>query len=560
MTAALVALLALLCVTAVMLPRYALLLVLVFFPLEQLLQAYSPFFVARASFVNLAVGISALLAVLRSMSTRDSPLVGSINPLMLATVAFYMFVFLGLVYTPSPASANRFVRGNYPYYGLMLVLFPLLATRLDQVRAMLVPFLVVGSMVATAIIVSPSAKVEGGRLFVEISTPGSSERIKANPLETATLGALLTITGILFNPRTKNPLILIIRVGATVAGLGIAVLAGGRGQLIAAFVTVLALFPFARQVRNIGQFVLVAGGAVVVLGFMGLIVGLFLNSGSGSRWGADSVNDALTDRFSRITQLLTAWSNDPVAWFIGLGPAAMNHVLGTEGDLQYPHNILAEVLGSHGLIGFGLFTLVCVLAGLAARKLWELYADDPIGRSAAMVLAGWALFSLLIALKQGSYLAIPAPFYFFLLLAKLASTESAMAWRYSQHALDAEPPDAPVPDPDTDQDHPDDGGLGAHPLRPTPHDGPLAPALRFSRLLGDPDPTPVALLASTDRLAALAGLNGGAHAHPSPPDPAEPRSATPVYGHGGPGHHAGLNGSTLTPPDPHPPAPAPLKD
>lgn len=538
MTGALVALLALMCVTAVMLPRYALLLVLVFFPLEQLLQSYSPFFVARASFVNLAVGISALLAVLRSMGSRYSPLAGSLNPLMLASLAFYMFVFLGLAYTPSPASASRFIRGNYPYYGLMLVLFPLLATRLDQVRAMLIPFLVVGSIVATAIIVSPSAKVEGGRLFVEIATPGSSERIKANPLETATLGALLTITGILFNPRTKNPLILIIRVGAAVAGLGIAVLAGGRGQLIAAFVTVMVLYPFARQVRNIGQFVLVGGSAVVAVGFMGLIVGLFLNSGSGSRWGADSVNDALTDRFSRITQLLTAWSNDPVAWFIGLGPAAMNHVLGTEGDLQYPHNIFAEVLGSHGLIGLGLFCLVCLLAALATRRLWNLYADDPIGRSAAMVVAGWALFSLLIALKQGSYLAIPAPFYFFLLLAKLAATEQALAWQHHADAPAQELTHDPDADPDTHPDHPDDGGLGALPHTPDPHTGPLPTALRFSRLLGDPDPAPVALLARADRSQPLlnGNLNGGPH-------------AAPALGHNGSanGHHPGLNGSAPTP-------------
>ena len=79
-------------------------------------------------------------------------------------------------------------------------------------------------------------------------------------------------------------------------------------------------------------------------------------------------------------------------------------------------------------------------------QLLRMYKDYPTELSAAAILVGFCLYQFLISLKQGNYFTIAAPFWSFLLLAKVHARAIKDAREYEALEEYAESYDHPADD------------------------------------------------------------------------------------------------------------------
>ncbi|MHC5002909.1 MAG: hypothetical protein ACYTJ0_07275, partial [Planctomycetota bacterium] len=166
---------------------------------------------------------------------------------------------------------------------------------------------------------------------------------------------------------------------------------------------------------------------------------LFIGVDNAARWDSGLMMQSTGDRLGRVTSLLGAWLSSPMHWLLGLGPNAFSAIYTP--DPSYVHNLVAEVLGEEGLLGFSLLALVFLALWRGGRNLFRWYAHDPVMRATAAVLAAVCFFELLVSFKQGSFLLTPAPFPWMVILAKIAIVERrALAWQAEHDELDEQEP------------------------------------------------------------------------------------------------------------------------
>ena len=82
-------------------PYMVFVLVVIMFPLEQLLQVYVPFLGSHGSVVNYCIGVLALVTVVMRISQREPTLMGASNPMTVLTVIFYVLWTVGIFYSPA---------------------------------------------------------------------------------------------------------------------------------------------------------------------------------------------------------------------------------------------------------------------------------------------------------------------------------------------------------------------------------------------------------------------------------------------------------------------------
>lgn len=409
-------------------PRWAVLLVLLMFPVEQLLQATVPPLAARPSLLQFIVFGAACLGVgSRVMLRGGEALRGLLNPVSALTFVLYALVLVGVAYSPAPVAARLAVTEGLPYWVLMLVLLPMLIDDLDDFYRLCMPLIVVGVVAAVAVQLHPASSYYAGRLHISLPGPGGIGLERKNPLVLGDLGAMAAISAGLFVPASKSWTTILLRGAAVFFGLSLA-FATARGQALGGLLVLCSLFFLARGGTGRGVFAVAGVAAVVVLG--GMFYWLIFNDNqAGGRFSTEAFAEGGLTRVQYGEALLSAMANNPIAWAIGLGTHATAQLLGDPGSTSaYPHNLIVQVVGEHGMLGFTILVLICLSLAALVWSVWPLVNRDRVKRSAFTVLLGICAYAFLISMKQGSFVIQPMPFAVFLVFGRILYCERQRAY------------------------------------------------------------------------------------------------------------------------------------
>jgi hypothetical protein len=404
------------------LPAFALVLVLVFYPLKQVMATYITFFAHRSYAFNILAFIGVGIAAVSVIVSRPRPLLGFRNGAFVSMWILYLFALFSILYSPGVETATELARGGYPYWIAQMLLLPLVISDIRDAERIWAPFLLIGSAVVLLVLVNPYARYYGGRLVLDIGPLVGLHQYFGNPLATAQLGGHLAIVGALMLPRRAGWLFSLVRLAVVFLGLGIAAAAGSRGQMILAAAVMVACYPLARRVRSPRHFFASAVGFATILAVAYIAVRFFLAQDieQSRRWDIGIQIEVLSRRAATAWQLIDTWASNPLAWPFGLGAGAFAH-LTTAADTPYAHNFYIEALGEQGLIGLTLALLITYYFYRDSRDLWRTHREEPQARAGASVLIALALYNFLLGMKQGTYVSIPDSIYLAAILANLAT-------------------------------------------------------------------------------------------------------------------------------------------
>jgi hypothetical protein len=399
-------------------PQYAVALLLMMFPLEQLLQCYYSFFLYNPMAINLGVAVLAGIGLTTRLAGGEPITKGYSNGVTFFALALYALTWLNLVQSPVAHEVAQFMTPGLAYFVLMLVMLPMLVADTESFRRILFGFMIAGTTICVLILVNPNASFYAGRLTLDIGAFTTAGR--GNPLALAGLGGQIAVVAILYRPQRAGLLVLGLRVAAVLIGLGLAISSGSRGQVMASIFVAMLFFPVARRIANVRQFFAVVFGLGAIAFLFRFLFSTFITSDNSTRWDSSSFSAGMDDRVVQINALLGAWLNHPAQWFFGLGTGFYRSL--DTGNL-YVHNILVEVLCEQGLFGLGLLGAVLWFAFDAGRKLLALRKDDPELRAAVATLCALSTYDFLLSLKEGSFTAGVGVFMMWFLLAKISRTE-----------------------------------------------------------------------------------------------------------------------------------------
>lgn len=408
-------------------PHWMFVVVIALFPLEQLLTVYLPQLGARSWLFNVIVGSLAVFAVATRALRREPMTSGYLNGVTVLVWALYVLFAVGVVYTPAKEEARMRLVGGLPYFGLLLLLLPLLIVDIREFQRMVTGLMVLGTAIAVLIIVNPNSSYHGGRLMLDLGMTGGGPHDRGNPLALAELGGGMALAAALIRPPWPNPLFNALRIAAFIAGFGLAIGSGSRGQVLAAGITGVLFFPLARRLANPKQFIINSIGFGVLLGGIYLVFKLFIGQQNRERWDVWQMMQDILLRLDLVWELLAAWLASPAHWMFGLGTQAFAAIT-TRHHEVYVHNIAAEILCQHGIVGFVIFLSFTWLTFKYGYQLWTIYKDDPTMRATVATLSAICFYGLVLALKQGS-IYHPTPFFWWIVLAKLSLHEQReLAW------------------------------------------------------------------------------------------------------------------------------------
>lgn len=410
-----------LCVVSLFRPTWAMVLLLVMFALKVALQAGVDVFRSESPLMNYFVaGVVLFSAVIACLRT-PRPLFGHATIWLGLIVAILCWSVLSLLWSPAEASgpnrgSNIIVEG-FPYFIIFVLLGPLLVSKLEDWRAVTMLMLIIGSLVAMCIVVSPEFSIRQGRIGMVLEGVQRS-----SPLAIAQMGGMLAIFGALSAGGRVTGLQTTIRLGAFLLGALLTLFSGTRGQAIFALITIVLFLPVSRQLKNLGSYIsLVLVGGIVVVGayFTFMYV---LGQADTDRWGGDALSRAAAVRQWSAFELLGVFLESPGSWLQGLGHNAFS-AIGGAGELGYVHNVYVEVLCELGIPAFVMLVLVMIRAGRSAKALFQRHREDASMRSAVAILMAMVVFQGLIGTKEGNLWSAWNFFTFMLLLIRIDMRE-----------------------------------------------------------------------------------------------------------------------------------------
>ena len=408
---------ALLAIPALLSAPAAFALVLLMYPLEQLLQAGGGVFLSTSWITNLLVAAITGIAVGRLVMVTSRPFVGYLNFQLSGAILLHAWSLVTLLWTPSNESARQFVEGGYAYFVLLIVISPMLATGVRSLGGINRAALVAGTLLAGAMVSSPEFSSWSGRLVTDLG--GSS---RSNPLVLGELGGTLVICSVLFRATGMSLLVKICRVAAFPLGSILVRQSGSRGQLIFALLIAAIFYPITRKLTNIRSFiggVAALGTATVVFVFLAPI---FVTGYGLSRWDAGSVEGSALGRVGNVGDLLTAFRGNPLAWIFGLGYNAFSSVSSNSLD-GYTHNLSAEILAELGLPMFAIYVAMIGVATRDGVAMMRESREDPQSRASIGLFLALIAYQFLLAQKQGTLWYDSTLFMLVVVLARIRSRE-----------------------------------------------------------------------------------------------------------------------------------------
>lgn len=404
-------------------PAWAAGIVIMMFTLEQVLQSMIPVLSSHSWITNVMIALIALAAVLARFMRGEHIFEGYYSPVLILVCLIYAWQIIGIFWSPGGPYALATFKKNTPYLVLFILILPMLVRSVDEFTDMAKFILFFGLAVVLLVLLNPSADFAGSRFRVDV---GVESETFANPLATAGTGGAVAITAVLAHFEKKSLVLLLFRIAAFCAGMGIAILSGSRGQAFGAALVIILLYPVARRVADPKQFFIVAGGFLVVIAAVYFAFSLFLVSENTGRF-TSGVDESLSDRWNRVTLMLETYIGRPQNWLQGIGPGGYSALTGD----QYAHNVPVEVTVELGLIGLALFCCAGLIIFLQWRKVLKVVADNPSKRSFVAVLAGYFVYHFILSCKQGSIIGSVGPMAQFVLIGSITYQFLRM------HALEA---------------------------------------------------------------------------------------------------------------------------
>lgn len=413
-----VTLIALAYLYAVTRPAWAVAVVLTMFATEQLLQASNPVFRTHGSLANFIVGLVVLGALTNAFLSGKLRWSRWITPAAVLTLLLYLYAAISWFWTSSPEWLAEYIRWTSPYIMVTLGLAPLLVGSFKDLRDFRFAMLVLGTLVAALIILSPGFELVNGRYVVNIDNDS-----RTNPLAIGALGGMLVLLSVL-GPSTEVGLgILALRATAFFAGLGLGFMSGSRGEVLSALAFSMAFLPMARRVANLGQFVgIVAVVAIFLIGVIS-VRSLFVVAENEDRWSSEGMLYGSLGRIENAVDLANHYFRRPVFWLTGLGSAAFHDLPTRSGD-PYSHVIVADLIFELGLPGVVLGTSIFALAVKNSRRLFAMVKDDPPARALVAYLAAFTAYEFTLANKAGILWAQYDLFFGTVLLGRLFALRS----------------------------------------------------------------------------------------------------------------------------------------
>jgi hypothetical protein len=394
---------------------WALLLVLLQFPTEQLLQSYYVYFVANPEAFNVAVGLIAGIAFAVMLLRESSAMASFLNTGSVTLWIYVAYAAVTVLWSPL-TNARAFPSGSIAYVVLFLLIGPILLNGTRDLRSLMTISIALGSLLGFLIVSNPNAEFIRGRYVLRFASTGSAS--DSNPLAMADLGGYIAIIAVLSRSQGAAALWFAMRVVAVVIGTILLLDSGSRGQVVMAGLVIVTFYPIAHEIADVRRFI----GRVVLLGIVVtavLLASQYLSAaGTERRWESDAVLEASQGRLANIGILLSAWFRDPTKWLQGLGNGAFAS-LDTGSRQPYVHNVLAEALGEFGIIGLGLLGTAIVSAAIAGRRLFLRFAALPFERADVAALLASTTFSFLVSNKQGNIWVSMQTFMLIILVIRL---------------------------------------------------------------------------------------------------------------------------------------------
>jgi hypothetical protein len=282
-----------------------------------------------------------------------------------------------------------------------------------------------GAIVTLLFLFNPSAEWQGGRFIINLGKTYGVTDFTSNPLALADTGGMMMICAAFMNFRDKGRLGFVFTIAGLVLGLALTVVSGSRGQIIFAVIIAVTMYPIARQVKNANQFIGVAAGVGFLMLLIYLTFNFALSEEATRRWSGNLVGEATEDRGKRLSMAISVFLSDPAAWVVGKGSNSFPFFTGSL--IDYPHNIVAEIMLDYGIFGLTLFGITLYYTFCYGRDMIRIWGNDPVARGTVAAWIGTCMFAFMTSLKQGSIIGQPTPFYYWIILGKIFFDEQARA-------------------------------------------------------------------------------------------------------------------------------------
>ena len=397
------------CAIGVFRAPWAFALVLLMFPVEQVIQASCPTFRVSAlgpSGINFAVAFTALFASAR-MSLRDQKFANWMNLTMIATLALYAWSIITLTWSPGAEQGFSDVIAQFPYLLLIIVISPLLIKNTDDLNEALQASLWIGLLSGIIILAgSDFTTFNNSRIGFEINGKNS------NPLALGELGGTLLIIGATLRKSIITGIGIYLRFAAVIIGFIIALKSGSRGQFFIAAIVSVTFIPISAPVRNLFGFLATTVLVGIVLLIASYLLSTQLEGYAAKRFSTEDLlygNSSASSRLVNVYALFTACMRSPVSIGIGLGYNAFSTL--PEGAIdQYSHNLFADAIFELGLPG-ALFMSTIVWTGCRSTyQLLSMYRTEPVKRCVIATMGALIASQILLISKQGSLWGTPVFF------------------------------------------------------------------------------------------------------------------------------------------------------
>ncbi|CAG1010769.1 hypothetical protein PHYC_03923 [Phycisphaerales bacterium] len=415
-------------------PSFAFVLVLILYPLKQLQMTYLPVFLQHSSWFNYIICAGVAIAAISNISRDRTALIGYWNKFIGLLLFLYLFAWFAILYSPSPEFAFDRARDGAPYWAMQMLLLPLVFSSARDIEKVFMPFLILGSVVIVLFLTNPGSSFLNGRLTLQIGYFEGVQDYRGNPLATAQMGGTLAVVAALMRPNRAAMIWNLIRLGAVFLGLGIAIAAGSRGQLILAMLTIALFWPLARRVHNVKQFfaTVVGMGAIAGVSLVALRFFMGQNVEQSQRWDPSHQVETVLERARAASRLLEELANQPAKWLFGLGTNAYSAISGEKHS--YAHNLFVEMLGELGILGLTCSIVLVIWGYKHCKELWLYHRDAGAERTSTAVLIAMCTYNMLLTMKQGTFVSIPDAWFVLAIACKLVYVDRA-AWRAYDPAL-----------------------------------------------------------------------------------------------------------------------------
>lgn len=407
------------CLIGAVRPSWAVAMIFLIFPIQQLLQAGAPSLMGTSlqhQIVNYSIGVVSLMSAIVVALRTERPMMGLFNPITLAITAVLVWAVFSLLWSLDRMNGLIFTAAGWPYYFLRILLATFLLTRVRDLEGVWRDLMLLGSLLCILILINPRFVSQWGRLGIV-----EGGKMNSNPLALGSMGGMLLISGALLRKHSRGVITNVVRIAAIGFGLVMLVQSGARGQVFLASLVTLVFFPIATPLRDFKSFALTAVGLIILAVAVPLIVTSLLEGFAAKRFSADELlygSSSANERWNNLSLLFNAWSRSPTAPFIGLGYFSFFPI---GAGAIYSHVIVADFIFELGIPGIFCLVWMAIATTKACVRLIGGQAFDPVLRCASAVLVAIIAFEFLVANKQGDLWGSTTLFMFMAIAGRLES-------------------------------------------------------------------------------------------------------------------------------------------